>query len=1018
MARSVAAPTSSVTAHCGNTTVGPALGPSPNLPANPVVTISRPAGGVVALLVNAQGIYVETPTRLVISTLSGRTVRQISLPAALRSTQSNSSFLVVDGSGDVYLINYADGAFDKLSPTGAVLWTRQAGHPNAIFPIGQGSSFRIAVSEAGRTDSLLYDAAGNQKGAVPFAITSGAYVSQAPDGDLLVASGGHIRILDPSGTRLLHEFGAAQDQGNGTHTGGPYQFSYQGQAAVGPGGTVYTADPISAIEASTSTGVFEAATNLGGKLQLAGGWLYLVAGRAYVESGAIYTADVQVSSIPLASLNAYLAAPQASIDTLGWGAGLSTPAAGNYFPSGSHPAVDANFDPWWSEEAAHLQLRYSVWNAAQLAVAAPPERTVALPTGAPALGHLPLVIPPSDTAPGPYEVEASLYDTATSPARLIGTTCLPYTVGAAGDRLDLATLPPGSGPGGPSDPRGVALNGQLGLDGLRGALIEWSDFLPACNASAPSAAQCGPGAMTFAHAPLSYFQAAALARQDHVTYWIQVTGGDAISLALTHHDWWHADIEALVSYYSHPPAGCRNCAPVTGWEPWNEPNGTGWGTGAEYVAKVLEPFYTAVKAADPSATVIGGSTLEIPITWWQSLIAAGGLRFLDVAAVHPYTGNNDAFEEDGILTTVRQLQSLLGAKPLWFTEIGWWGDGDYNVVNQGNDMARAIMWQRILHVPVWSYYYDEGSSATGSVSFTLIATSPGGDDYVKGGALATMVASDQTAARPFVSSPTTGIPHTYAADFGPVPGGASNLLAVWSDGLTTTASLQITGAQGASPPAVSLVDEYGGTRAATLKTGQAYALPITGQVTYILYPREDSATVQPTAPYGADLALASGGAKGSASSGNAPDALAGVITGTATGWSSTPGDDVPSLTVTLARPAVVNRVVIDTQSPGSTAPGLRNYTVSVRRPAGDWAVVARVAGQFADHIQQITMAPQSVSAVKITVTQVNYGGYASGGVPSFWPLNQTAVAFVHTFEVYGGTAPVAEVAGQNLAPIG
>ena len=92
--------------------------------------------------------------------------------------------------------------------------------------------------------------------------------------------------------------------------------------------------------------------------------------------------------------------------------------------------------------------------------------------------------------------------------------------------------PGGSGAGGPADPRGVALNAQLGLDGLRALSFVWSNFLPNCNASAPTAATCGPGAMTFANAPVTYFQAAAAAIADHVSYWIQISGGDPVSNAL------------------------------------------------------------------------------------------------------------------------------------------------------------------------------------------------------------------------------------------------------------------------------------------------------------------------------------------------------------------------------------------------------------------------------------------------------------------------------------------------------
>ena len=105
------------------------------------------------------------------------------------------------------------------------------------------------------------------------------------------------------------------------------------------------------------------------------------------------------------------------------------------------------------------------------------------------------------------------------------------------------------------------------------------------------------------------------------------------------------------------------------------------------------------------------------------MIAAGGLNDLDVASVHPYTGNNDSFEEDGIPAQIRQLQAMLGGKPLWFTEVGWWSDGDYNFLNQANVVARAMIWQKVLGVPVWNYFFDEGNWGNDGVSFSLIQAS-------------------------------------------------------------------------------------------------------------------------------------------------------------------------------------------------------------------------------------------------------------------------------------------------------
>ncbi len=347
--------------------------------------------------------------------------------------------------------------------------------------------------------------------------------------------------------------------------------------------------------------------------------------------------------------------------------------------------------------------------------------------------------------------------------------------------------------------------------------------------------------MTFAGASTDPYKAAYQAKVDKVAYWLQASGGSfgSVPTALVTGGWWQADTTALVSHYATVPSGCGQCAPVTMWEPWNEPNNTGFSDGGQYVSEVLKPFYEAVKSVLPgsASTVIGGSSLNIPVGWWQQLINAGGLRYLEVASVHPYTGNNDSFEEDSIPTQVRQLQALLGSTRLWFTEVGWWNDGDYNYLSQADIVARAMIWQKVLGIPVWNYFFDEGSWGNDGVSFSLIqATSV--DDYVKPAALSTMTTSSEVADRPYLSMPSTGIPQTYQADFGTPSGGSgggTQLAAVWSDGLDTTGSATVTAPGGGSVP-VTVTSEYGERhlgdghlghrlRPAHLRSGHLHLLP-------------------------------------------------------------------------------------------------------------------------------------------------------------------------------------------------
>jgi hypothetical protein len=1009
-----------LTASCGNPQPSATLGPAPTLPAHPTSTLLSPSGGVVDFVVAAGRIYVETPSTLVIATLQGHQVGSFALPVELRSTALNISALAAGPDGDLYMAGYQSGVVDKLSPAGRVLWSERITHPTGLFSVGSNRSFRIAVTPQLGHQSDLLTSAGQHVGTTPVTAVDGTYVTEEAGGDLLVSTGGQVKVMNPSGTRLLHEFGSLRIEGNDLHTGGPYQFYYPGQAVQAADGTILTADPLGTMEASSSAGILQATTTLGGTLALGSGYLYRAGSELYFESGPAFSPNTSISSVPVATLDAYLAAPRPALDRLGWGAGLSTPAAGNYFPAGTIPSVRASFAPWWAETATHLRLTYSVWNAADLAAQAPPGRTVSLPATAVRLSHIGLAIPRADRAPGPYAVQASLYDTSSSTPTLLGSTCLPFTVGAPGDKLDLGRLPPGLDSGGAADARGIELNAELGLNGLRSIThVDWATFLPNCNASSPNAGTCGPGAMTLSHAPSTWLHAAGEAQRDGVTYWVQITGGDPVSAALAHGGWWQADIEKLVAYYNHPPPGCGGCAAVTRWEPWNEPNDTGWSNGSDYVKDVLAPFYRGVKAADPNDTVIGGSTLEVPSAWWAQLIKAGGLHDLDVAGVHPYPGNNDSLQEWGMIAPVQRLKAELGRTPLWFTELGWWGDGDFNVGNQAADVAQTMIEMRALDVPVWNYYYAEGAGAPGSISFSLIQTSSAQDDYVKAAALSAMAAAGQLEDRPYLSMPSSGIPSTYEARFGPAPGHATGLTAVWSDGLATTAEIRLT-SDDTSPVPLTVIDEWGGATRMQLQPGRSYALPVSSLVTYLTYPAGDQLNIGPTEPYGPDLAASVAGGHAKASSGPAAAAISQSITGGAaagTGWSSDPGNKSPVLSVNLGGEPTVNRVLVDTQSVGSTATGLRTYTVSLQAPDGHWSVVARVAAQYRNHQQQLDFPAQRARAVRITVAAINYGGYDGGGIPSFWASNQPGVAFVHAIEIYGGSDPPSTVEGRGLTAL-
>lgn len=156
-----------------------------------------------------------------------------------------------------------------------------------------------------------------------------------------------------------------------------------------------------------------------------------------------------------------------------------------------------------------------------------------------------------------------------------------------------------------------------------------------------------------------------------------------------------------------PPTDPQDCADalsgvvtayggkVAAWQIWNEPNTAGFwtGTAADYVA-LLEPSYTAVKAADPSALVVLGAPAYNDTGWLDDVFAAGAVGSFDVLATHPYMSPSDldptTADTDGTniwlmthVDAVRTLQLAAGdSSPIWFTEFGW----------SSHDTASAFNW--------------------------------------------------------------------------------------------------------------------------------------------------------------------------------------------------------------------------------------------------------------------------------------------------------------------------------------
>lgn len=136
----------------------------------------------------------------------------------------------------------------------------------------------------------------------------------------------------------------------------------------------------------------------------------------------------------------------------------------------------------------------------------------------------------------------------------------------------------------------------------------------------------------------------------------------------------------------------RYAGKVSAYEVWNEPNTFGyWTPGPDPVAytELLKAGYTAIKAADSDALVVGGVLVTVvdfgiftddPVTFVETMYANGAQGYFDALSIHPYQYTTK-FSEGGVfgdagpinqLIAIRQLMIDNGDEDLriWATEYG------------------------------------------------------------------------------------------------------------------------------------------------------------------------------------------------------------------------------------------------------------------------------------------------------------------------------------------------------------
>jgi large repetitive protein len=165
------------------------------------------------------------------------------------------------------------------------------------------------------------------------------------------------------------------------------------------------------------------------------------------------------------------------------------------------------------------------------------------------------------------------------------------------------------------------------------------------------------------------------------------------------------------------------------WEVWNEPNTSlFWkpGPNATQFAALLKAAYAAIKAEDPSATIVLGGLAGFDRTFLDGVRAAGAWASFDALGIHTYTIG--APEKSTAAAWLDQAQSYVeryGTKPIWITELGWStyaGSGSgyigVNETTQASYLARAYLDASVRGVAgiFWYDLIEDGTSTTSLAS--------------------------------------------------------------------------------------------------------------------------------------------------------------------------------------------------------------------------------------------------------------------------------------------------------------
>ncbi len=927
-------------------------------PATPISTSEYPVGAI------GNFMYKSLPTpRWYIETGSTITVYDAVSKGVISTFNANpiyGSSFGVDDSGNYYFSTQLSGIY-KYSPGGSLIWNVNVTAPldKGLYVYGSGASFRVAAEGRGISGSFVFDASGVQQANN---IVIGYPRTSSATNRIVSVDNGYVRIYDATGMTQTFYIGTSL----APNDPGPTHFYVTAGAEELADGRIVVLD-------ATALMIFSSTGDLLGKvsqdtfIHSTGALQYVQRnlpiqvynGKIYYANGANGAYSAGISSVPIATVDTVIATPDGRPTGMGIGAGPFTSAPNGYFPNGTTPQIYLQFYPWWSQIGTGLSGSYKIRSATQVkANVDVPPTSYTVNINPSAITNIPVTV--TDLNPGYYEMDVKLQRNG----QVVGSSCLHFAIGSSGQALT-----PSAGIG---DVTNIKYARATGQNLYRGAAFKLDDFIP--NGDANSAAP-----MVFPAAIDAAVQAdAAAALANNVSYEIQLADGSALSKALVANGLWGPRIQELVNHFKPW---------IHTWEVWNEPNNT-YGGATQFTNNIIKPAYTAIKAADSTATVVGGGILNVDLGYWSGIIAAGGLNYMDVAGEHTYTGHNRSFEEQGQIAELQKLKVLFANAghpnlAIYDTESGFWSNGPASFWSQGDKAVRKQLLEASIGMNYLSNFQNSSCYNDGTVVW---------GDICDGVFTPAMPAMAQFAVytndKHFTQMISTGIPHSYAAEFAANDNSGNRVVAIWTEDFDAAITPELGGSS------VQVNDEYG----KSLTTANYPLVTIGGAVTYITVPSGKVLTIHPQESYQSNLALGSAGSTATASSSAAATPVSSIIDGKLTMeghgnnsdgnvsvWTQHYTDTNPTATVSFNQPKMINRVYIASQGINSVQTGLRSYDVQVDNGDGNFMTVASVRNDFFNRTHTVSFAAQQAAKVRITNMSANYSGYGNGRPPSFWP---------------------------------